>query len=72
MFMRIANAQMFYSVPITMVADSILFELGVCQLAALILFEGVAQRGAVRNFDTDEICLCKAAKLCKSGELFLY
>jgi hypothetical protein len=34
---------MFYRVPLTMAADAILFELSVRQLAARILFEGVAQ-----------------------------
>jgi hypothetical protein len=32
---------MFYSVKLTMAAGAILFELGVRQLAARILFEGV-------------------------------
>jgi hypothetical protein len=38
----------------------------VCQLAARIPFEGVAQR------DTDEICCREAANVCKSGEPFLH
>jgi hypothetical protein len=50
-----------------MAADATLFELGVRQLATRIPFEGVAQRDAVRNFDTDEICRRVAANLCKSG-----
>jgi hypothetical protein len=40
---------MFYSVPLTMAADAILFELGVPQLAAGIPFEGMAQGAAVRT-----------------------
>jgi hypothetical protein len=57
---------MFYSVPLTMAADATLFELfGLRQLAAWILFEGVAQRDAVRNFDTDEIFRREAANLRK-------
>jgi hypothetical protein len=67
---------MFYSIPLTMAADAILFELGVHQFAARIPFEGMAQRDAVKNFcknfDTDEICRREAANLCKSGELFLH
>jgi hypothetical protein len=63
---------MFYSVPLTMAADATLFELGMLQLAARIPFEGMAQRDAVRNFDTDEICHHEAANLCKSGEQFLH
>jgi hypothetical protein len=38
---------MFYSAPLAMAADAILFELGVRQLAARIPFEGVVQRDAV-------------------------
>jgi hypothetical protein len=38
---------MFYSVPLNITADANMFELGVCQLAARIPFEGVAQRDAV-------------------------
>jgi hypothetical protein len=52
---------MFYSVPLTLSADAVLFELGVRQLAAQIPFEGGAQRGAAwrsvtlsKYFDTDE------------------
>jgi hypothetical protein len=63
---------MFYTVPLTMAADATPFELGVRQLSARIPFEGVAQRDAVRNFDTDEICRRKAANLYKSGEPFLH
>jgi hypothetical protein len=63
---------MFYSIPLTMAADATLFELGVRQLAARISFEGVAQRDAVRNSDTDKICRREAANLCKSGEPFLH
>jgi hypothetical protein len=55
-----------------MAADATHFELGVRQLAAHIPFEGVAQRDAVRNFDTDEICRRKTTHLCKSGEPFLH
>jgi mRNA-degrading endonuclease toxin of MazEF toxin-antitoxin module len=40
---------MFYSVPLTMAADTILFELVVRQLVAGIPFEGVAQCDAVRT-----------------------
>jgi hypothetical protein len=40
---------MFYSVPLTMAADAKLFEHGVCQLAARIPLEGVAQRDAVKT-----------------------
>jgi hypothetical protein len=40
---------MFYSVMLTMAADAILFELGVCQLAAWIAFVGMTQRDAVRT-----------------------
>jgi hypothetical protein len=54
---------MFYSVRLTMAANATLLELGVRQLAARILFVGVAQRDAVRNFDTDEIC-CRKAAIC--------
>jgi hypothetical protein len=32
----------------------------------------VAQRDAVRNFNTDEICRRKAVNLRKSGEPFLH
>jgi hypothetical protein len=63
---------MFYSVLLTMAAEATLFELGVRQLAAQIPFEGVAQRDAVRNFYTNEICRCEAANLCKSGKPFLH
>jgi hypothetical protein len=63
---------MFYSVSLTMAADTTLFKLGVRQLAALIQFEGVVQRDSVRNFDTDEICRREAANLCKSGEPVLH
>jgi hypothetical protein len=35
---------MIYSVPLTMAADAILFELGVRQLAARIPLKGVAKR----------------------------
>jgi hypothetical protein len=55
-----------------MAADAALFELGVRQLAERIPFEGVAQRDAVNNLDTDEICHREAATLCKLGEPFLY
>jgi hypothetical protein len=40
---------MFYSVPLTMAADEVLFELGVRQLAPPISLEGVAQRDAERT-----------------------
>jgi hypothetical protein len=40
---------MFYSGPLTMAADAILFELGVRHLAAPIPFEGMAQHDAVRT-----------------------
>jgi hypothetical protein len=40
---------MFYSIPLTMAADAVLFELGVCQLAARTPFEGMTQRDAVRT-----------------------
>jgi mRNA-degrading endonuclease toxin of MazEF toxin-antitoxin module len=43
------TASMFYSVPLTIAADAILFELGVRQLATQIPFEGVAQHDAVRT-----------------------
>jgi hypothetical protein len=58
---------MFYSMPLTMAADAKLFELGVCQLAAPIPFEGVVWRSATlyKHFDTDEICCYEAANLCK-------
>jgi hypothetical protein len=50
MVIRIANAvSMFYSVPLTMIADAVLFELGVRQLAARIPFECVAQREALKT-----------------------
>jgi hypothetical protein len=55
-----------------MAADPILFELGVRQVAARIPYKGVAQRDAVKNFDTDEICRREATNLCKSGEPFLH
>jgi hypothetical protein len=56
-----------------MAADAVLSELCVRQLAARILFEGVAQRDALKkHFDTDEICSREAANLCKSGEPFLH
>jgi hypothetical protein len=40
---------MFYSVLLTMAADAILIELGVCQIASRIPFEGVAQHDAERT-----------------------
>jgi hypothetical protein len=40
---------MFYSVPLAMAAEAVLFELGVRQIAARIPFEGVAQRDALRT-----------------------
>jgi hypothetical protein len=40
---------MFYSVALTTIADVTIFELGVRQLAAQILFEGMVQRDAVRK-----------------------
>jgi hypothetical protein len=40
---------MFYSIPLTMAADAVLFKPGVSQLAAQIPFEGVAQLDAVRT-----------------------
>jgi hypothetical protein len=40
---------MFYNVLLTITADAIIFELGVRQLAAQILFDGVGQRNAVRT-----------------------
>jgi hypothetical protein len=42
---------MFYTVPLTMAADAILFELGVRQISARIPFEGVVQRDAVRTLN---------------------
>jgi hypothetical protein len=44
---------MFYSIPQTVAVDVKLFELGVCQLAARIPFEGVARRDALKNFNID-------------------
>jgi hypothetical protein len=35
-------ASMFYSILLTMAADAVLFELGVCELAAWIPFESEA------------------------------
>jgi hypothetical protein len=40
---------MFCSVTPTMAADAILFELGVCQLAVQIPFEGLTQHDSVRT-----------------------
>jgi hypothetical protein len=40
---------MFYSIPLTIAADAILFELGGRQLAAWIPFESMAQRDSVRT-----------------------
>jgi hypothetical protein len=40
---------MFYSVQLTMAADSVLFGLGLRQLAARIPYEGVVQRDALRT-----------------------
>jgi hypothetical protein len=55
-----------------MAADAKLFELGVRQLAARIPLKSMAQRDALRHFDTDEICCREAANLCNSGEPFLH
>jgi hypothetical protein len=52
MCIGVANAWrlcMFYSIPLTMAADAVLFEFGVCQLAAQIPFEGVSQHEALRT-----------------------
>jgi hypothetical protein len=40
---------MFYSISLSMAADTVLFKLGVRQLVARILFEGVAQRDTLRT-----------------------
>jgi hypothetical protein len=55
------------SVPLTMAAYAVLFELGVRQLAARIPFEGVTQRDGLSTLRCR-----KAANLCKSGEPFLH
>jgi hypothetical protein len=52
-------ASMFYSIQLTTAAGAILFELGVRQLAARILYEDVAHRDAVRTLRHREPHLLK-------------
>jgi hypothetical protein len=54
---------MFLSAPLTIAADAILVELGVCQLASYMPFEGEAQRDALKTltlmqFATVKLQIC--------------